>query len=174
MKKLSLLIIGLFVGVLAFAHPGKTDANGCHTDKKTGNYHCHNKGTKTTKKKEQTNFENVQLLSVYDGDTFKINLSCDKDALCNSVGVRVKGIDTPEIKSKDKCEKEMAKKAKEFTKSFLEGGPINLKNCSRDKYFRLLCDIEVNKKDLKKEILKTNLAVPYDGGKKQKTNCCAK
>ncbi|RWN47384.1 MAG: YHYH domain-containing protein [Mesorhizobium sp.] len=25
----------------AFAHGGGTDANGCHTNHKTGEYHCH-------------------------------------------------------------------------------------------------------------------------------------
>lgn len=25
----------------AFAHGGGTDANGCHTNRKTGDYHCH-------------------------------------------------------------------------------------------------------------------------------------
>ncbi len=25
----------------AFAHSGGTDKNGCHTDHKTGTYHCH-------------------------------------------------------------------------------------------------------------------------------------
>jgi hypothetical protein len=25
----------------AFAHSGRTDSNGCHTNHKTGSYHCH-------------------------------------------------------------------------------------------------------------------------------------
>ena len=31
---------------LATAHPGGTDAQGCHTNRKTGDYHCHG-GKKT-------------------------------------------------------------------------------------------------------------------------------
>ncbi|WP_338644469.1 YHYH domain-containing protein [Yersinia bercovieri] len=27
----------------AFAHSGGTNADGCHTNSKTGDYHCHNK-----------------------------------------------------------------------------------------------------------------------------------
>lgn len=42
MKKILIAMTILCFGVLAFAHPGKTDANGCHTNKKTGEYHCHN------------------------------------------------------------------------------------------------------------------------------------
>ncbi len=30
----------------AYAHSGRTDANGCHTNRKTGTYHCHGKSKK--------------------------------------------------------------------------------------------------------------------------------
>jgi hypothetical protein len=33
----------------AFAHPGGLDANGCHTNRKTGKYHCHNQNKVGTK-----------------------------------------------------------------------------------------------------------------------------
>lgn len=176
MKKLLIFAL-IFLSFPLIAHPGKTDANGCHTNKRTGVYHCHNKGTKTTapaKKKEQTDFKDVQLLSVQDGDTFKIHLSCDKEVLCQQISVRVKGIDTPEIKSKDKCEKETAKKAKKFTENFLKSGKINLLNCERDKYFRLLCDVEVNKESLSKKLLAEKLAIKYDGGTKKQIDWCKK
>jgi hypothetical protein len=29
----------------ALAHPGRTDANGCHTNRRTGDYHCHGGGS---------------------------------------------------------------------------------------------------------------------------------
>jgi endonuclease YncB( thermonuclease family) len=78
----------------------------------------------------------------------------------------VRGVDTPEIKGGTKESKEKAQKAKEFTKEFLSSGKINLLNCGRDKYFRLLCDVEVNGMDLKGELLNRGYAVPYDGGTK--------
>jgi hypothetical protein len=31
----------LVVGDAAFGHSGGTNANGCHTNRKTGDYHCH-------------------------------------------------------------------------------------------------------------------------------------
>lgn len=42
MKK-SLLVFSFIVTLsgLAFAHSGGTDRNGCHTNHKTGTYHCH-------------------------------------------------------------------------------------------------------------------------------------
>ncbi len=42
MKKLVLILIAsLGLAVAAFSHSGGTDAAGCHTDHKTGVYHCH-------------------------------------------------------------------------------------------------------------------------------------
>lgn len=111
--------------------------------------------------------ENVEIVSVYDGDTFKINLSCSLAAYCDKVSVRVRGVDTPEIKGKTKREKELAKQAKTFTKDFLAKTPVTLRNCGRDKYFRLLCDVSNREgKDLAKELIKHDLGYSYDGGKK--------
>ncbi|WP_348627055.1 YHYH domain-containing protein [Mesorhizobium sp. M4B.F.Ca.ET.049.02.1.2] len=31
----------MVLSINAYAHSGGTDANGCHTNHKTGEYHCH-------------------------------------------------------------------------------------------------------------------------------------
>lgn len=117
---------------------------------------------------EGDTFENAQIASVYDGDTFKINLNCSMSVFCEKVPVRVRGIDCPEIKGKTEREKRLAQKAKAFTKDFLLRGEVNLSNCGRDKYFRLLCDVDVNGQNLAQELLKRKLAYRYDGGTKSK------
>lgn len=43
----------LFPALTATAHPGGTDKNGCHTEKKTGIYHCHG-GTSSPPPKSST------------------------------------------------------------------------------------------------------------------------
>ena len=112
-------------------------------------------------------FENVSVASVYDGDTFKINLNCSLAVYCEKVPVRVRGVDTPEIKGKTEREKKLAQKAKEFTKKFLAQEPVNLSDCSRDKYFRLLCDVKNGQgKDLAHELIKNDLGYSYAGGTK--------
>lgn len=114
-------------------------------------------------------FDNVSIASIYDGDTFKINLNCSLAVYCEKVPVRVRGVDTPEIKGKTEREKKLAKQAKEFTKNFLEQSPVNLSNCGRDKYFRLLCDVKNGQgKDLARELIKNDLGYSYDGGTKSK------
>lgn len=40
-KQLLLLAALLMLPTAAWAHPGNVDANGCHTNRKTGEYHCH-------------------------------------------------------------------------------------------------------------------------------------
>ena len=114
-------------------------------------------------------FKDVRVVSVYDGDTFKINLNCDTNIFCNNVPVRVKGIDCPEMKSKTEKEKELAQQAKQFTKDFFESQPVNLSNCTRDKYFRINCSVEVNGQDLATLLLDKGLAYKYDGGTKQES-----
>ncbi len=42
----AVLIVGSLVGADAVSHSGGTNANGCHTNRKTGEYHCHNRKRK--------------------------------------------------------------------------------------------------------------------------------
>lgn len=113
--------------------------------------------------------QNVEVISVYDGDTFKINIPCDMKVFCEKVNVRVRGVDAPEIKGKTEREKELAQKAKAFTQDFLKKKPISLNNCGRDKYFRLLCNVSNNTgQDLAQELIRADLGYEYWGGAKSK------
>ncbi len=63
---------------------------------------------------------NIKLVSVYDGDTFKISILDSKyDVFGKNISVRVFGIDTPEIKGKTAKERLLALKARQFSKEFL-------------------------------------------------------
>ena len=118
-------------------------------------------------------FKRIELISVYDGDTFKVNLPCKEKLFCQNILVRVKGIDTPEINTKNSKEKQKALEAKTFTEQILSDGKIILRNCTRDKYFRLLCDVFIKKGkeeiNLAEELLSCGLAIQYDGKTKNKT-----
>lgn len=118
--------------------------------------------------------ENIELLSVYDGDTFKIDVKDAKYELFGkNIGVRVAGIDTPEIKGKTEREKKLAKKAKSLATKILKSGKIILKNVQRDKYFRILAEVYVVDKNsgveisLSQVLIDNKLARPYFGGKKE-------
>ncbi len=44
------LLLALFLPLLIFAHSGRTDANGGHINRKTGEYHYHNKKSQSPEK----------------------------------------------------------------------------------------------------------------------------
>ena len=52
--------------------------------------------TQTGEVEDGAMFQQVSVASVYDGDTFKINLNCSLAVYCEKVPVRVRGVDTPE------------------------------------------------------------------------------
>lgn len=112
------------------------------------------------------NFNKVSLASVYDGDTFKVYLACRYSIFCKAIPVRVRGVDCPEMRGGTEESKKAAKAAKSFTKNFLKNGKILLRNCGRDKYFRLLCDVKVNGTDLGTSLIEAGHAIPYNGGTK--------
>lgn len=39
--KIALTIAAMLISIVAYAHSGGTDRLGCHTDHKTGLWHCH-------------------------------------------------------------------------------------------------------------------------------------
>lgn len=53
MYRVILSIFFIIVGGCAQAHPGGTDANSCHVDKKTGKQHCHKPKQQSDKKVEE-------------------------------------------------------------------------------------------------------------------------
>lgn len=119
-------------------------------------------------------FNEIEFIDNYDGDTIKVNLKNVPDIFGKNLSIRLMGIDAPELKSNDKCEKEQSIKVKNFVKNkIVKAKNLKLKNCIRDKYFRLVCNVLLDEKnDLSKILLKNKLVTPYDGGTKAKVNWC--
>lgn len=111
----------------------------------------------------------TKVIEVYDGDTFKVELPNVHKIFGHKIGVRINGIDSPEIKTKDSVEKEHALKAKSFAEEKLLNKTITLKNPKRDKYFRILANVELEDgEDYSKLILEKGLAREYHGEHKDK------
>lgn len=123
----------------------------------------------------KTNYGNVtvdSVTSIYDGDTFRVNISSYPGIVGEKMGIRVNGIDTPEMKGKCEKEKILARKAKKFTVNFLRSSKvIELRNMQRGKYFRIVADVYGDGKNLTDELVKNGLGVRYDGGTKTKNWC---
>ncbi len=115
-------------------------------------------------------FEDVvieKVTSIYDGDTFRVNIKGYPKIIGHRMSVRILGIDTPEIRTNCKKEKQLARAAKKLTVSLLRDAKvIELRNIRRGKYFRILADVYVDNISIGDELIKNNLAVSYNGGPK--------
>ncbi len=121
----------------------------------------------------ETSLNCVTVVDVHDGDTFFVNIPDAPPPFRKRIGVRIFGIDTPEISSKDPCEKRKAEDAKLVLESQLKKAKrVDVTNVQRDKYFRILGSVIADGKDVSEELLKQRLAYPYHGEKKIKRDWC--
>lgn len=120
-----------------------------------------------------SSFKCVKYLKNYDADTVTFSIPGVHPIIGKKINVRVLGVDTPEIRTKDKCEKEKARTAKKLVKNLLKNGKrIDLINVKRGKYFRIVADVIIDGVSLNQYLLKNGLAYAYDGGTKKKMNWC--
>ncbi|AFY01111.1 thermonuclease family protein [Bdellovibrio bacteriovorus] len=122
---------------------------------------------------DEKTFRCVEVLKNYDGDTLTVNIPNVPALIGKKISVRVFGIDTPEVKTKNKCEKEAGRIARNLVTSTLKNAKnVELHNVQRDKYFRILADVMVDGRSLADILLKNNLAYAYDGGTKSHPDWC--
>lgn len=113
-----------------------------------------------------------EIVSIYDGDTFRVNIDDYPPIVGKNISIRINGIDTPEKRTKCKKEKILAQRAKELTVQMLTNAKeIKLLNTKRGKYFRIVADVYVDDVSIADTLIKNNLAVPYNGGTKTKNWC---
>lgn len=124
------------------------------------------------------------IVRVYDGDTVYVNLKNSLPPVFrDNIGIRIPGIDTPEMKVSTKldeatrtCLKAMAERTKQDLERFIMSGKKwELADSSvnaRGKYFRILSDIIVDGQSAKEYMLAYSPFVkPYDGGTKEEWTC---
>jgi micrococcal nuclease len=118
-----------------------------------------------------TTFSNVQYVDNYDGDTITFNIPGVHPLLGKNAKIRVSGVDTPEIRTKDRCEKALALKAKKIVGNALTNAKrIDLANVERGKYFRIVADVRYDGSDLKQLLQDRKLSRAYEGGTKSKAS----
>jgi endonuclease YncB( thermonuclease family) len=108
-----------------------------------------------------------KVISVYDGDTFRVNIDSLPPIVGKNIPIRVNGVDTPEIRGKCQYEKNLALDARDFVRNKLANAKeIKLTNLQRGKYFRVVASVLVDGVSLEQELLDKKLAYSYDGGTK--------
>lgn len=124
-------------------------------------------------KEHQYNFDNVVFLKNYDGDTITVEIPGYHPLLAKNMPIRIAGIDTPEMRSKNPCEKEKALKAKAFVfETLSKAKNISLVACTRGKYFRLVCEVKADGRSIGADLIEAGLAVSYNGGSKKIIDWC--
>ena len=144
---------------------------------------CYNQNILDNKTSENTSFlsfnnktYNAKIVYIYDGDTMHVIFKEFNQYF--KWKCRINGVDTPEINTKNKKEKEFATKIRDILKEKLLNQILTIKCFEFDKYGRLLIDIIIPKQitNLKNEIMlsewliQNNYAYKYSGGTKQNWN----
>ena len=108
------------------------------------------------------------VIKVYDGDTITIASKMPyENSQLFRFNVRLNGIDTPEIKSKNENEKLLAKKARDSLSQLIIHKNITLQNVKNEKYGRILADVYLDDLHLNKWMIDQHFAVEYDGKTKK-------
>ena len=117
--------------------------------------------------KSYSNATVTDVTSIYDADTFRVNLSGYPPIIGEHIPVRLLGVDTPELKGKCQEEKIKAREAKQYTVHALRSAKtIELRNMQRGKYFRILAEVYIDGKNLADGLIKAGHARVYNGGKR--------
>jgi endonuclease YncB( thermonuclease family) len=113
-----------------------------------------------------------KVIKVYDGDTITIASKLYDASPVYRFSIRIRNIDSPEIKGSTPAEKKLAMEARDALHKLIFGKIVYLQNNGQEKYGRILADIIYKDSATTSDInigdwmLEHNYAVPYDGGKK--------
>ena len=114
----------------------------------------------------------AEVISVYDGDTVTLMIDQGMKHFAR-VKVRMIGINTPEIRTRDLEEKKRGYEAKEYLKSRIEGKTVIVHTQKKGKFGRWLGvlwaydpNAEELGESLNDEMIRMGHAVAYDGGKR--------
>jgi len=109
----------------------------------------------------------IKLVRVVDGDTIRVDLPCDLPIVCHNQPVRLRGIDTPELRSKCAAERELAQSARAALQAMLENAHLRLSDIDRDKYGRLLAHVFADDLNVGAKMLSAGLARAYGGDRRK-------
>ncbi len=107
-----------------------------------------------------------EVSRVIDGDTYE-GLAITWVDQTNVVRVRLRGVDTPELRGSCQNEKALGKRAKAFVDDWLQNNQVVLVNIEKGKYYRVVADIRAaDGTYLSQALMAAGLGRPYTGGKR--------
>lgn len=124
-------------------------------------------------KHSDTEFRCVQYVRNYDADTVTFDIPNVPTVIGKEMPIRLFGIDAPEIKSSNECERTKAREAQHFVQQLLSTAKrIDLVDIGREKYFRLLAKIKIDGRDLTESLIQKGFGYAYYGETKQNVDWC--
>ena len=111
----------------------------------------------------------AKCVKVYDGDTFHLGVVLPPPYGATRFAIRLLGVDTPELRTRDIAEKALAREARDIVKKMILNKIVTVNVSKYDKYGRILARITTpSGEDLSQHLIEEKVAVYYDGGKKSK------
>ena len=111
---------------------------------------------------EQPNRLNVGIITkVYDGDTVTCDLDIGFGIILKSARLRLKGIDTPELRGTRGDVKKRAYEARDYLRSLILGKEVMVKTHGKGKYGRWLATIYHDRTDVNKHLIRKGHATEY-------------
>ena len=90
-----------------------------------------------------------RLRKVIDGDTFRCDIDEHSAIAGKDISIRIRGINTPELRSKNEEERKSAILEKQRLSDLLNNArTIELRNLGQDKYFRINADVYIDGESL--------------------------
>jgi endonuclease YncB( thermonuclease family) len=108
----------------------------------------------------------------YDGDTIYVAIPGLPDEIAN-MSVRVRGVDTPEMRGKCESEKQLAQRARDYARERLKSA-TSVQFCEPEwgRYGgRVVASVRIDGSPLDLELINQGLARPYDGKTKRQPWC---
>jgi len=108
----------------------------------------------------------AKVIDVYDGDSCTILIDLGFNITLEEK-CRLYGIDTPELRSKNLQEKELARQARDYLKGLVMDQEVTVITHKEGKYGRYLVDIYRNDILVNDMLIARGFAKPYYGGKRE-------
>ena len=106
-----------------------------------------------------------KVVKVYDGDTVHIVFPIFNN-MYFKWNCRINRVDTPELRTKNKLEKEMGYKVRDKLREKILNRIVTVNCGDFDKYGRLLAEIEISGENISDWLIENEYAFKYDGGTK--------
>ena len=148
---ISLLLTTTAFGLPGLPHGGGLDSSGCHTNRKTGDRHCHRGNGGSRNSGSGLVFGPVTLVSVGDGDTVRVTNRSGEQ-----VTIRLACIDAPET-----AQGVSGKWSIQTLKTLIQGKSISLKPQVKDRYGRTVAEIYVGNRNINLHMVRQGAAYAY-------------